>query len=278
MSQIFNRRWKVTVGDSESLSTADLRVVFRVKKTLEKDPNTASVKISNLAEGSRAKLNKKGMHLVLQAGYEGNVGTIFSGDTRTVDHTRESADWQTHIQCGDGESAYQFARIEESFAANTSTGDIIKKVATALGIGFGNLNDVLSKPLAVSTFKHGFTAFGPASQVLDKLILAAGYRWSIQQGALQITKAGEPVQTNAFLLSADSGLLGSPDHTAPDKKGKPAILKVKALLNPNFIPGYIVRIESRAVKGEFLMQSVEHSGDSHGAEWVSNLECVARKL
>lgn len=278
MTKLFARRWNVTVGDNQTLSTSDLRIVFKVKKSLEKDPNTASIKITNLSEGSRSKLSRKGMSVILQAGYEGSLGTIFTGDSRTIDHVRDSADWLTHIQCGDGEHAYRYARVNESFAANTDIASAIRKVAGSLGLNTGNLEDMLSQGTAVTSFKHGFTAFGPASQVLDTLLKAAGFQWSIHQGALQVRKPDEPVQSQVFKLTPDTGLLGSPDHTAPDKKKKPAILKVRSLLNPQLIPGYVVAVESDGVEGEFIMRQVEHSGDSHGSDWFTDLECVARKI
>lgn len=276
MSRLFSRRWKVTVGANSAISTADLRITFKARRTLEKEPNTLNLQITNLSENSRGKLNAKALPVILEAGYEGNTGVIFSGDSRTIDHIRDGADWATKISCGDGEQAYTFTRVNESFGPNYSVAEAIRTVAGKLQINTGNLEDMLAGPLAITTFKHGYAAFGPASQVFDKLIAAAGLRWSIQNGAIQVRRKDAPVQATAFRLSAESGLLGSPEYAAPDKKKGPTVLKVKALLNPKLLPGYIVALDANTVKGEFLMRTVEHQGDSHGADWFTLLECVAR--
>lgn len=272
---LFRRKWSVTLGD---LKVTDLRVQFRVTKTLEKEPNTLDLKISNLSEASRGKLTKKSLTATLEAGYEGTVGIIFSGDSRTIDNTRDHVEWVTHVQCGDGEAAYRHARVNESFGPNTSFKDVIKKAASSLGLNTGNLDDVLKQNLSVQTFKHGVALFGSASEKFDKLVKSIGYTWSIQQGALQLTKPGEPpAPTTAILLSPSTGLIGSPDHAPPDKKKKPSQLKVKCLLNPKIRPGSIIVVDSAGVKrSEFIVQHLTHSGDSHGSMWVTEIEAQAR--
>lgn len=288
MSELFAREWRVsigsgtvaapllTAGDSAALSTSDLRIAFSIKKTLTKEPNSCELRISNLSDVSRNKLNQKHMPVIVEAGYRGSLGVVFSGDSRTVDHIRESADWTTLVHCGDGERAYNFGRVSESFGPNTPVTTVIRNAAQGLGIGLGNLDSVLAIIPAIQVFKHGFTAFGPASSVLEKALAAAGYTYSIQNNALQIQRDLQAVNPQAFLLSPESGLVGSPEHTAPNAKGKPAVLKVRALLNHRLLPGNIVRVQSRAVDGEFIIQVVEHTGDSHGADWFTNLECTAR--
>lgn len=278
MTTLFKRQWQVSIGtEDESLATSSLRVTFDIVKTLEKEPNKAEVQITNLSETSRKRLQKKYLPVVVQAGYVGSVGTLFAGDARTVDHTRDGADWQTKIHCGDGERAYNFARVNESFGPGVSIETVLRTVAAALSLNPGNLSDVLAKPRKVQTFKHGFTAFGPASQVLDKAARAAGLLWSVQQGALQFHFPGEPIQTRAFRLSSQSGLIGSPERSAPDKKNKQVVVKCRSLLNHQLVPGYVVILDAEDVKGEFIMRKVNHKGDSHGSDWFSDLECVARK-
>lgn len=278
MTTLFKRQWRVSVGtDEESLVTSSLRVTFNITKTLEKEPNKAEVQITNLADASRKRLQKKFMPVVVQAGYAESIGTLFSGDSRIVEHTREGADWNTKLHCGDGERAYNYARVNESFGPNTTVETVLRTVAASLSLNPGNLSDVLSQPGKVQVFKHGFVAFGPASQVLDKAARAAGLLWSVQQGALQFHFPGQPIQTRAFRLSAASGLLGSPERSAPEKKNHQTIVKCRSLLNHQLVPGYVVILDAEDVKGEFIMQKVTHTGDSHGSDWFSDLECVARK-
>lgn len=289
--ELFLRKWRAQIGE---FSTDQLRIQFKVSKTLEKEPNTCELRITNLAAESRGKLKGAGLAVIVEAGYAGGLGVIFSGDSRTVDHANEKGDWLTLAQCGDGEQAYLYARCNESFAPGARVADVIRNVADKMSLNKGNLEDALALPLLVESFSHGYTAFGKASEVFSKLMTTAGLAWSIQQGQILITadprrsvwrkgtafyeqakNLGSP--GTAYSLSAATGLVGSPVHAPPDKKKKGSFIKVKSLLNPQLAPGRVVTLDSRFVKGEFVIQKLDHEGDSHGRDWFTTFEAVARK-
>jgi hypothetical protein len=272
---LFKRQWRVSVGD---LATEQLRIVFKVTKTLEKEPNTLNLKITNLSEASRGKLKGAGVPVIVEAGYEGSRAVIFSGDSRTIDHAREGADWQTVVQCGDGEKAFQYNHVNQKFAPGSQLTDVLQAVGGKLAKNIGNLKDAFAgKKLPFKEFTHGFVGFGRASDVFDKLVKSSGMSWSIQQGALQIVEPGKGLEAKAVLLNADRGLIGSPVHAPPDKKGKPSVLKCKCLLNPQIAPGRVITLDTKAIKGEFICQKVDHQGDSHGNDWFTSIEALARK-
>lgn len=278
MSLQFKRKWKVTLGD---LQTDALRVQFKVTKTLSKEPNTLDLFVWNLAEASRSKIKDPRLACILEAGYAGQTqgsGTIFSGATRTVDHIRDHADWKTHVQCGDGEREYQFSFVNQNFGANQSFSDICKSVAKALNLNPGNLDQALSNaPKKISGFVKGFVAHGRSSDVLTTLLKSAGLDFSINDGAMLVVVPGQSASNEAFKLTPTTGLIGSPDHTPPDQKAKPATLKCKCLLNPQIRPASIIEIESAGVNGKFVVQKLEHKGDSHGQEWTTEIEAWAQK-
>jgi hypothetical protein len=274
LARLFQRVCSVNVN---GLQVSGLRVQFSVKKTLTKEPNTGEIKIHNLSAHSRGSMPKKGGKVILVAGYPGTEATIFSGDARTIDHLHEGADWITHIQCGDGESAYRFARFSESFAPGTSVADAIRKAAAALGINTGNLEDALASASfpGLRAFKHGYAAHGKASAELDKLLRTAGLEWSIQNGALQILQGRAVAKGSAVLLTPDTGLVGSPEHCTPNVTAGPPTIKAKALLTPAIRCGGTVDIRAQYVKGQFRVNQIEHSGDTHGADWFTQLEVLA---
>lgn len=277
MSKTFKRKWKASVG---SLSTDALRVQFKVTKTLGKEPNSLDLYVWNFAEASRSKLTGSRLPVTLEAGYEGqtsSVATIFSGDARTIDHIRDHADWKTHVQCGDGEKVYQFQHINKSFNAAAKFKDVVKEVAKNLSVNLGNLEQALQNaPKVIDNFTKGFVANGRASDVLSGLLKSAGLEYSIHQGQLLVVEPGKAASTQVFRLSPTTGLVGSPDHTPPDQKGKPATLKCRCLLNPQIIPAGIIQIDSAGVKGDFVVQKLDHQGDSHGADWTTVIEAWAK--
>ncbi len=271
MSQLFVRDWAVSIG---TLAVNKLRVQFHVTKSLAKEPNKLDLIVTNLSEKSRAQMTAKGMPVILEAGYVGSRSVIFAGDSRICDHKHDNADWATKIQCGDGETLYQFARINQSFSAGTDTAQVIRACATQMRVNPGNLEATLSH-LAPMPLDHGFAAFGNAGQVFDRLIRSVGLTWSIQQGALQIAEPDKSVLQEIVVLNASTGLLGSPEHSPPNKEKKHTTLVCKSLLNPRIRPGVVLRLDSLEVKGDFVPQKVEHIGDSHGEQWATHVEAIA---
>lgn len=268
---LFGRRYSLTVG---STKITGLRVAFKVRKTLSKEPNTAEITVTNLAESTRRQLQGKAIPVVLSAGYVDNEAVIFTGDARFIDHVREGADWSTRIKCGDGERAYQFQRFKGSFAPGTPIADVIRACAASLSLNTGNLNDALAKPFrgGRTTFRNGFSANGDAIDVLESLLKSAGFTVSIQNGALQILQGGAAVPTSAVLLSSSTGLVGSPELGTPEKKGQPPRVKAKSLLQPKIVCGGVVELQATGFKGQFRVETVEHSGDTDGGEWYTSLE------
>lgn len=303
MSALLTRSWKVTVALPQTTSTFDLsanggisntsndlvvdslRVVFHITKTLEKEPNTMHLEIDNLSDASRSKMKSKGMLVTLEAGYENpNLGTdtraiIFSGTSRICDHKHENTQWETKINCGDGEQAFATARIAKSFASGAGLADVIKYVAGQMKVNLGNLSQAIDQGgLPFQSFAHGTALNGNASDVFNTLMKTAGYQWSVQQGALLVVQAGKGASQEVVILNQSTGLIGSPEHTPPHKTKKPSYLVAKCLLNPKIRPGYLVRMDALNVKGDFVVQKVVHTGDSHGrgtTSWTTHFEALS---
>jgi hypothetical protein len=292
MADLFGRRCRVTVsipvdtpGDFSTTTVDDLiidgaddplapgmRVKFKIDKTDQKEPNTSVVVVSNLSPSTRSKLQKKGVKLALEAGYQATgMSRIFLGDVRTSDHVRNDADWDTTIKLGDGERAYRFARVSESFAARTPASAILQRLANLSGLVLGNVPDQAAA--LRQTFDQGYVAHGRWSDVFDAFVRSLRLTWSIQDGALQVLAPGTSVQAQIPLISPSTGLIGSPEMGTPEKKGKPALLKFKSLLFPAR-PGTEVQLQSARYNGRVRARKVSIEGDTHGGEWYTTVEGV----
>jgi hypothetical protein len=251
----------------------DLRVQFSVKKQSTKEPNTAEVTITNLSPARRSALQTKGVKFVLECGYvDTGVKQIFQGDVRHVSHVREGADWRTVLKSGDGERAFQFARISESLGPKASKSDVIKRLSAKLGLGLGN--SARAAASIPGSFEQGIVLSGPVSRELDKVLKGTGYEWSIQDEQLVILSASEVSGQDVPLLTPDSGLIGSPEFGAPLEKGGKPQLKFKALLNANIKPGAKVQIQCERfpIGVSVKCAKVEHSGDTAGQDWYTSVE------
>jgi hypothetical protein len=279
MSASFGRAWKVIVGETE---IAGLRVRFKAKKTASADPSALDLSIYNLSASTRAKLSASARPpVVLMAGYRDAAGLIFAGPARTIDHVCEGADWMTHILCGDGEQAYAgFSSF--SFKAGTKKGDVLARWTDdlkALGVDVADAQAAIRMGGIAGLkeyFTQGFAAHGRTMKEGDRLLASIAAEYSIQDGRLVITEVAKPSAEPAVLLSPATGLLGSPDRGAPEKVGGEttpvALLKAKALLNGELRPMRALRLETASISGDYRVESVEHAGDSHGAEWSSTVE------
>lgn len=265
-------RWKravrVIVKDRE---VEGLRIRFKVKKNLKSEPNGLDLHVFNLGESTRSTLQEAEVPVVLMAGYEDDAQVIFSGHSRAVDHRREGQDWTTHIQCGDGLKAFKgYSRF--SFGAGARVTDVLARIAKDLGIDVGDALARLKRGDLGGVFLHGYAATGRAVRELDRVSRVLGLEWSIQDGQLQLLEPDEPAQKEVLVLSADSGLIGSPDHKMAEDKKLPPLLRAKCLLNGGIRPGRLVKIEARTRTGFYRVESVEHEGDTHGSDWTTSWE------
>jgi hypothetical protein len=251
-----------------------LRVDFHVKRTLTKEPNTLSVKIYNLSAEKRQTIQGKGIPVVLSAGYGDSEATIYSGESRLIDHVRDGANWVTTIQCGDGERAYQWSRFTRSYGPNTPIAQVVRDAVATLSVNPGNLEQALSQPFrgGLNTFAHGYSANTEAFQVVDSLLRSLGFTVSIQAGVLQVLKGGSAVNSRAVLISESTGMIGSPEYSAPKKAGAPPRLRVKSLLQAQITCGSLVEIRSANLSGQFRCEVVEHDGDFEGSNWFTTAE------
>jgi hypothetical protein len=214
------------------------------------------------------------MTLLLEAGYQNNLQIVFTGDVRTIAHTRDGASWNSRFQCSDGGAAWSGGTTRVSFAPGTPIDRVITKLAGDLGVGVGNLTQtLLAGGFNVKQYANGFSASGLASRELDRVLSAAGLQWSIQDGALQLLKPGATLPGQGYLLNASTGLIGSPQYGEQDPK-RGSYLKVKTLLLPSIRPGSLVQLDAVGTKGGFRVEKATHSGDTDAQEWYSELECT----
>ena len=281
---LFDRRVKLTIAPpvagtfktaktQSALVVEDLRVVFKVKKSLRKEPNTGNIEVYNLNAQHRALLQEKGARCWLEAGYAGSPLTqYFSGDVRYIDHKREKADWVCKLELGDGEQAYKYGHCNGSFGPGTKDADIVKWIAQTSGWDLGNVNSMLSSIPGAQV--NGYCVYGSPAKALTDVLAGHGLSWSIQDGGVQILPLAGYLAGRAVQVDEAHGLVGSPEFGSAPKKGKPRTLKVKVLLQPGLFPGDRINLNSQAKSGVFTIQKGEYSGDSYGGDYYAQLEVL----
>lgn len=292
MTTQFDRVWEVQIGTA-IVSTLDVR--FKITRTLRSKPNTAEVTIYNLNERTRGEIAEapKNATIQIKAGYRGRpapsaalaavdaaigsggaepdpAGVIYLGDVRLARSEYLPPDWETYVESGDGERSARTARTNRSFRAGTSVQTVFKQIAKDLQVSLGNAakRAIESGSLeeAGQEFLNGVTVSGNAHRELAALAASAGLEFSVQNGEIQLLERGKPLQDVSVVLSPDTGLIGSPSI------GDKGIVNIRALLNPDIVPGRQIEVESRSISGRMRVERCDYSGDTRGNDWYVDME------
>jgi len=281
MGELFGRRWRVQIGGFE---TTDVDIAFKIERTIAARPGHLELTLYNLTADHRHEILKAprrqyfgsalgerrpGTLVELSAGYADERPVIFRGDLRRARQTREAPEWMVTVEAGDGGFALRNARIARAFAADTALADVVTALADAMGVNEGNARDAVAEAelgRVGALFPEGHVAHGPAADALTSLCRSAGLEWSVQNGVLQILRRGQALQRSAIVVSASTGMVGSPERTSRRKA------KVKTLLIPGLQPGALVELSSAVINGTYRVGHMSIAGDTRGGDWYAELD------
>lgn len=251
------------------ISLHEIKIKFSVSKGVSSTQNSAEITIWNLAEKSRNALGKELDDITLEAGYlppegGGNVGIIFKGQIRDVEHKRDGADILTTISCGDGDKAIRNAVLGKTYPKGTPVKDVVEdlyKELEAEGVTRGEWKF----PDDLPDFKRPYTVCGTCKRELDTLSRGRDFYWSLQNETMEIIP-GNGYIGGIVLLSPETGLIDTPTITDNG-------VKFKALLNPEIRPNRRVRIESQTLEmnaenGEYRVSECTFAGDNREGDFT----------
>jgi hypothetical protein len=262
------------------VSIHEIKIEFSISKGISSSPNSAEIKLYNLAETTRNGMGKEFDAITLEAGYmppgeTGNVGIIFKGAVRDVEHKREGTNIITTIACGDGDAAFRRATISKSYPSGTPVKDVIDDIAKqmeAKGLSRGEFK--YPEALEGKTFKRPYAACGSCVRELDTIGRGNGFYWSSQNETLELVPSDGFVGTVA-LITPETGMIGTPAITDNG-------VRVSALLNPEIRPNRRVQIKSQtlemnAADGMYRVSECTYSGDNYTGEFKVDITGEAIK-
>ena len=263
-----------TVDKPNAFLITGLRVAFAIEKSLGKTPNTCTVSISNLAETTRATIQKLPLNLTLAAGFDGDLRQLFVGDILYSSSQASGGTITTKIQVGDGVRAYTSARLTKSYKGVTDPKAVLADLAASMGLSLPTSSAQAQS--VFGSFSSGLSITGPSAAQVDKIVKAQGLDWSVQDGQMQILAAGASRPGTAIVVSEETGMIDSPEYGTPPADGKPPELTVKSQLIPEATPGGLIQVQSIGVNGFFRIEKLKHDGDTFGDTWTTTMECIAR--
>lgn len=248
-----------------SVQTHEIKIEFTISKSVSSAANTAEIKFYNLAESTRNGMGREFDAITLEAGYmppgeAGNVGVIFKGAIRDVEHKREGPNIITAISCGDGDKAFRRATISKSYPAGTKVTDVIEDISDELeakGITRGEFK--YPDELKTKTFKRPYAVCGSCVREMDVIGRGNGFYWSSQNETIEIIP-GDGFVGSVALITPETGMIGTPAITDNG-------VKVSAMLNPEIRPNRRVQVKSQtlemnAADGMYRVSDVTYSGDN----------------
>lgn len=257
----FGRSCQLIVGkDGTGISISKLRISFDIMKTSGKEPNTAKIEVYNLSPEKQNQIIEEWQDVQLMAGYEGFERMIFQGQIRSAIPRVDSVDRILTIECGDGDRQVFRGFVNKTLEKGCTASDVISECKSAMfDIGTAHADELKA------TYSRGKVLSGRASDIMTEQCNANDAQWSIQDGEMIILQSGNVIPNAVWLINDSTGMLGSPEPTT-------AGVKVKSLLNPAYLIGGLAKIESAVFSGGIRIETMTHRGDTHGDDWVSELD------
>lgn len=272
----FDRQYRFSAGKSGStgFEIDGLHISFSIEKSEKEAQNTGKVTIWNLNKTHLSALNEKDCSVVLKAGYRNRLSVIFSGIVSFVSTTQADGDVQTEIEVVDNLVQIRDTFVSLSYNGTVNWKAIFDDTAAQMGVVVS-----YSFNAEFTEVANGFSFVGKAIDIISKGCACCGLSHSIQNGVLQIKKTNDVMSREVYLLSAETGLIGTPAKVlmAEDQTGgnKSTVgWDVEYLLNGAIQVDDYVRLDSKYVSGYFRVYSVQIDGDNMSGDWV----CKARLL
>lgn len=274
MSQQFKRQVRVELhNDGEIIRlNPDLDIRFSCRKDRSTVPNELEVIVRNLSPDTRKFAQQTNAQLLIYAGYQDKQPLLAHMDIERAVTEWQPPDALTTFQCLDGLKPLKDKKAKVSFKKGASVRQIVEKLLAQLDLPYRIYEVNLNVPLKGS-FSHDGGIGDALYQVLDK----AGAVWGIVNNTVIISALGKGIGQPVLTLTPQNGLLAQPEELEStviservvEKRLPPTGYQIHAFLRGELNPFDKIRIESRNVSGEFVIDTVEHIGGNRVNEFLT---------
>lgn len=304
MTLQWKRKFRLTIqvdsNEPRALDFSEFRCVFQVSQATSEQPKAAQIFIYNVSAQTMNLLagvdnQKTDTTVILECAYGSDqLQTIFKGRVFQYRRGRENpTDTFLCVLAISGDKVQSEALINQCVPSGTTInelGNVVVEEAKKSGMEVGELVE-----LSTQAYPRGRVLFGSLHGYIQKIGKENNVIFDYSDDVLSsvdIDKYSiEPMQ----ILTPTTGLVGMPELTSEG-------LNVKCLLNPklkrmgrvqvdmtNLITqqydiAYKVEGKDQVHKnpktatnaeGIFVIQAIEHNGDTRGDEWYTTMVCTA---
>lgn len=279
MAAFWVRSASIQIGNQCYSMDSGLYFSFEIPFKDSEELQNISFTVYNLSQGTRNNI-KKGDQVILNAGYEGDVGCLFIGAVNAANSEKKNTEWVTEISATMALKEWLETDINKTYMPGMDAESIGKDLLNIFGVEIGRVE--LTENMV---YPRGKVCRGKVKDILKKIFVEeCGCTMLIRNYQILIRNPNTPVSTG-ILLSPESGLLedsGESDamniataeddkKSQEDKEEAGKTVHLKCLLNHRIGAGDMVVVQSQKRNGAYQVVSGVHKGSPDG-DWFTELE------
>lgn len=260
--EFWNRKIRLRAGNKE-FNGDDFDIEFSVPFSNSATPDISEITIYNLSNSSIASI-KRQAYTHLNVGYGDDVGSILVGNIESVETHNNGVDRVTRIKVSDGATEWRSRKVDQTYKKGVKASYMMRDLAKRMKLEVAEI-----RPAKDMTYKGGKTFNSTIGSALVELAEDTKSKIFVDKGRLYIREEARGSKTG-FVLSSDTGMVGSPEYRAEEDDDGKTIWKysVSCLLNHRISTDSIIDIKSKNINGRFRVESGEHS------DFITSLELV----
>ena len=147
-------------------SMDDLAFDFEVPFEDSDELTTATVNAYNLSANTRNSI-KKGDPVIINAGYEGDLGVIFVGQVSGLSHKHSSTEWTTKITATEALDQWLTAQVNKTYTKSIKAKAMVQDLLNIFGIEVGTFELAIDKE-----YPRGRVCKGKLKDVLKEIVVS----------------------------------------------------------------------------------------------------------
>lgn len=279
MGLFFIRSASLQIGENRYSMDDGFFFEFEIPFYDSEELVTVSFRIHNLSGGTRKSITKN-LPVILNAGYEDDVGVIFVGTVSSASSQLQDTEWVTEISATAVLREWLNTEVSKTYMPGTDAENILRDLLDIFGVEVGRFELKENR-----VYPRGRVCSGKLKDVLKQMVTEeCGSRMLVRDNQIMINDPEAAIysgvlltpQTGLLAMQGDSSetLVATPDEaqsTREEKDGKGETVKIKCLLNHRIGAGDFIQVQSKARSGTYRVVSGVHKGSPSG-EWSTELE------
>jgi len=273
----FKHSVKLEIGESgKGLLISDLNFSFNVIRGIGSEANKASFIVFNAKEDTQNNIMKKGNYLIFSAGYEdeNNIAVVFSGQIIKATTSKDGNGSQTTIEAENyagNKEAFAYTTLSLGYKEDSLLTNVINDLANHLNIpvtGLQNTSIVL---------ENGLNHTGTVSGLIRKIknvLKSNGCDLFFDNSEMIVYNVSSTSNFEVVRLTYASGLLKVEKKIDEEDGLYKGQIEALCLLNPKIRPRSTINIDGGVVKGTYIVEKVEFSGDNFGGSFLCKIEAL----